>query len=138
MQWKRNGSDFVLKLEKGDDVKESILETCNNNDIRAGSILWAVGMIQNLEIGYFNGKEYEKEKYAGPLEVVSFHGSIAEDDPNLHIHLSVAGKSHNVVGGHLFGGRANPLLEIHIKKLENITMRRKYNESSTLKELEIS
>lgn len=138
MQWKRDGNDFILKLEKSEGIKENILALCQKNDIKAGSILWAVGMIQDLEIGYFNGKEYEKEKYEGPLEVVSFHGSIAENEPHLHIHTSVAGKSHNVVGGHLFEGLANPLLEVHIRKIENATMKRVYSESSTLMELDVS
>ena len=138
MQWKRDGNDFIVKVERGEDVKGSIMDVVQKNNVKAGSILWAVGMIQDLEIGYFNGKEYEKEKYEGPLEVVSFHGSIAENDPRMHIHVSVADRSHGVVGGHLFEGVANPLLEVHIQKFENITLKRKYSESSTLKELEVS
>lgn len=128
----------MVKLEKDDPVKESILSIVKQNNVTAGSVLWAVGMMKNIEIGYFNGKEYEKEVFEGPLEVVSFHGSIAENDPELHIHTSVAGKDHSVIGGHLFEGTADPLLEVHIKKFNSIKMQRKYNESSTLKEIEIS
>ncbi len=138
MLWKKDGNEFILKVERSDDVKESIMEVAKANGIRAGSVLWAVGMIEDLVIGYFNGREYEKEEYKGPLEVVSFHGSIAENEPNLHIHVSVAGKDHNVVGGHLFDGLANPLLEIHLHKFESVKMKRAYNEKSTLKELNIS
>lgn len=137
MQWKNDGKDFIIKIEKGEDVKKSVMDVVNSGKIKAGSVLWAVGMIQKLEIGYFNGKEYEKETYEGPLEVVSFHGSIAENDPELHIHISVAGKDHSVVGGHLFAGLANPLLEVHISKSEGFGMKRVYNPGSTLKELEL-
>ncbi len=137
MKWKIEGQDLLIKLEKGDPVKESILSVAKSNGIGAGSILWAVGMMRDLEIGYFNGREYEKEKYGGPLEVVSFHGSIAENDPELHIHTSVAGKDHRVIGGHLFEGTADPLLEIHIQKFDTIRVMRKYSESSTLKEMEL-
>lgn len=137
MQWKNDGKDFIIKIEKGEDVKKSIMEVVSSGQIKAGSVLWAVGMIQKMEIGYFNGKEYEKEIYDGPLEVVSFHGSIAENDPELHIHISVAGKDHSVVGGHLFSGLANPLLEVHLSRSEGFGMKRVYNPGSTLKELEL-
>ena len=137
MKWKTEGQDILIKLEKGDPVKESILSVAKTNGVNAGSIIWAVGMMKNVQIGYFNGKEYEKEEFEGPLEVVSFHGSIAENDPELHIHTSVAGRNHAVIGGHLFEGTADPLLEIHIQKFNSIRVTRKYNESSTLKEMEI-
>lgn len=138
MKLKVEGNSVMIKLEKGDRVKESLLSVARKEKITAGSIMWAVGMMKDIEIGYFNGKEYEREVFKGPLEVVSFHGSIAENDPELHIHTSVAGKDHSVIGGHLFEGAADPLLEVHIQKFDSIRMQRKYNESSTLKELEIS
>lgn len=138
MEWKKEGNTIMVKLEKGDPVKDSIISIARENDITAGSIVWGVGMMKNIEIGYFNGKEYEKEVFSGPLEVVSFHGSIAENDPELHIHTSVAGKDHSVIGGHLFNSVADPLLEVQIQKFDTINLKRKYNESSTLKEMEIS
>lgn len=137
MQWKADKDSFILKIDRGENVKDSILKLASDEDISSGSILWGVGMIENMEIGYFNGREYEKETLAGPLEVVSFHGSIASNDPHLHIHLSVAGRSHKVVGGHLFSGEANPLLEVQVQKFRGFNMKRVYNEKSTLKELEL-
>ncbi len=138
MQYKRDGNNYVVKLERGDDVMGQLGTLFTKEGISSGSVLWAVGMIENLEIGYFNGKEYEKQTYKGPLEVVSFHGSIAMNDPRLHIHVSVAGKDHSAHGGHLFGGAANPLLELHVARLDGVKMERSYNEKSTLKELQIS
>ena len=94
-------------------------------------------MIKGLQVGYFNGKEYEKELFHDNLEVVAFHGSIAEDEPRFHIHSACAGKNHGVVGGHLFGGVADPLLEISISVFEKIRAERKVNPSSGLKEINL-
>lgn len=137
MQSKAEGNHLILKLDKNDDVLSSITEACGKYGISSGSILWAVGMIRNLQIGYFNGREYEKEVFGDALEVVSFHGSIAASEPRLHIHVSGAKRGHGVIGGHLFGGSADPLLEVHIMKLDEITLERALNPASGLKEMKI-
>ncbi len=128
---------IVVKLEKGDDVGESIIEVLEDYGIYSGLIEFGIGMIRDLEIGYWNGKEYEKAKMPTPGEVVSFHGTVSSNDPRLHIHVSVALKDHIVKGGHLFSGTADPLLEIHILRLEEIVLKRELNKNSGLKELMI-
>jgi predicted DNA-binding protein with PD1-like motif len=137
MQSKSEGNSIILKLEKNENVQEKILEAAEKYGVSSGTILWAVGMIRDLEIGYFNGKEYEKEVFGDALEVVSFHGSIASNEPRLHIHVSGAQKNHSVIGGHMFSGSADPLLEVHILKLDETTLKRSLNEASGLKELTI-
>lgn len=135
MQSEIEGNHIILKLDKGENVQDRIIEASEKYSVSSGTILWGVGMIRNLEIGYFNGKEYEKEVYPDALEVVSFHGSIASNEPRLHIHVSAAQRNHGVIGGHMFSGDADPLLEVHIQKLDGIKLERKLNESSGLKEL---
>lgn len=137
MHVRREGNRIFAKLEKGEDVLEKLSQIVNDEKILNGEILWAVGMIKGLQVGYFNGKEYEKETFSSNLEVVSFHGSIAENEPRFHIHSSCAGKTHAVVGGHLFGGVADPLLEVSISVFEKIRAERKVNPASGLKEISL-
>lgn len=135
MQVKKEGQDIFLKLEKGEDVLEELSKIVSSNGIKTGEIIWGIGMIRNLQVGYFNGVEYEKETFEKALEVVSFHGSIAENEPVFHIHSSCAGKDHMVVGGHLFGGIADPLLEVRIRTFDKIRAVREHNPRTGLKEL---
>lgn len=128
---------IVVKLEKGEDVGESIIEALEDYGIFSGLVEFGIGMIRDLEIGYFNGKEYEKVKLPMPGEVVSFHGSVSTNDPRLHIHVSVALKDHTVKGGHFFAGIADPLMEVQILRLEEIVLKRELNPNSGLKELTI-
>ena len=137
MQVRREGNRIFAKLEKGEDVLENLDRIAKEQKVQNGEILWAVGMIKGLQVGYFNGKEYEKETFSDNLEVVSFHGSIAENDPRFHIHSSCAGRNHGVVGGHLFGGVADPLMEVSISVFEKIRAQRKVNPASGLKEIDL-
>ncbi len=131
----KDGNEFFVKVEKGEDVLGTLTDVILENGISSGEVIWGIGVIQDLQVGYFNGKEYEKETYSEPLEVVSFHGSIAENEPRFHIHTSCGGRDHRVVGGHLFGGHANPLLEVRIRKFENITVKRYDNPKTGLREI---
>lgn len=128
---------IVCKMESGDNVMDGIMDIVKTYSIHSGAVLWAIGMIEDAEVGYLKGKEYKKDVLPDRMEVVSFHGSIAMDDPRVHVHIALADEQHAVHGGHFFGGKANPLLEIEIQKFDGITMRRKLNESSGLKELNI-
>ncbi|MEM0133912.1 MAG: DUF296 domain-containing protein [Thermoplasmatales archaeon] len=126
---------IVVKLEKGDDVGESITQVLDDYGIFSGLIEYGIGMVRDLEIGYWNGKEYERTKLQMSGEVVSFHGTISSNEPRLHIHTSVALKDHSVKGGHFFSGIADPLMEIHIIRLEEIVLKRELNSNSGLREL---
>ncbi len=128
---------IVVKIEKGEDVGESITQVLEDYGIYSGLIVYGIGMIRDLEVGYWNGKEYERAKLDMPGEVVSFHGSISSNEPRLHIHTSVALSDHNVKGGHFFSGVADPLMELHILRLEEIVLKRELNQNSGLRELKI-
>ncbi|MCL4412895.1 MAG: DUF296 domain-containing protein [Candidatus Thermoplasmatota archaeon] len=128
---------IVVKIEKGEDVGESITKVLDDYGIFSGLVEFGIGMIRDLEIGYWNGKEYEKALLQSPGEVVSFHGSISSNEPRLHIHVSVALSDHSLSGGHFFSGTADPLMEVHILKLEEIVLKRALNKKTGLKELMI-
>ncbi len=135
MQIQTDGKEIFVKLERGEDVLQTLGDVIKDKAVASGEIIWGIGMIRKLQVGYFNGKEYEKETFDQALEVVSFHGSIAENEPRFHIHSSCAGQNHQVVGGHLFGGVADPLLEVRIRKFEKIKATRQDNPKTGLREL---
>ncbi|MCL4327420.1 MAG: DNA-binding protein [Candidatus Thermoplasmatota archaeon] len=137
MQSSIEGSDIIVKLDSGEDVISSIETICKQYSVKSGVVLWAVGMMRRAELGYFVSPQYDKVIIKERAEVVSFHGSIADDTPKLHVHASVALPDHSVKGGHLFSGIADPLLEIHIKRLDRIVMKRTENPKSGLRELKV-
>jgi len=132
---KIEGQNILVKMEKGEEILPTITKVVEKYGVASGTVVFGIGMIRNLEVGYFNGTEYEKKIYPENLETVSFHGSIAENDPRFHIHAACANRDHNVVGGHLFSGIADPLLEIQITKLDDVKFRREKSQKSGLMEL---
>ncbi len=132
---KIEGNNILVKMEKGEEILPTIAKAVEKYGDVSGTVVFGIGMIRKLEVGYFNGTEYEKKIYPENLETVSFHGSIAENEPRFHIHVACANREHNVVGGHLFSGIADPLLEIQITKLDDIRFRREKNPKSGLMEL---
>lgn len=137
MLMQKDQNEIFIKIERGEDVLGTLTQVIEENHVGSGEVIWGVGMIRNLQIGYFNGREYEKETFEKAMEVVSFHGSIAENDPRFHIHSSCAGQDHGVVGGHLFGGIADPLLEVRIKKFDKIKATRQDNPKTGLREISL-
>ncbi|MGC8663081.1 MAG: PPC domain-containing DNA-binding protein [Thermoplasmata archaeon] len=131
---KRFGNMIIAKLEKNDDVFESIENLIDEYIIKGGIIVSGVGMLKNFEIGYWNGKEYEKKVIEKNHELVSMHGSIAENDPKIHIHVGLAGPDHFLIGGHLISAKADPMVELTILET-GLPIQRVFNEKTSLKEM---
>ena len=131
--------DLVLaKFEDGEDLFAKIEEMAAKHRIENGMVMWAIGMVRDLEVGYFHGKEYERATFAEPLELLSLHGTFAaRADPKLHVHVAAGGRDHRVVGGHVFRGTVSTLNEICIWRLHSTRLDRVLNRRSGLKELTI-
>jgi len=126
---------IILKIEKGEDIEESLNQVIEDYGIFSGLVVFGIGMIKDLEIGYWDGNQYLKEKMKEAGELVSFHGSITSNDPKLHLHAAVALSDHVIKGGHFFSGKADPLMELYILRLEEIVLKREKNEATGLNEL---
>ena len=78
----------------------------------------AIGTLEDVEIGYYDleSRQYVFRTEAGPFEVASMNGNIAEIDerPIAHIHaaLSRCDESLETIGGHLRRARVALTLEI--------------------------
>ena len=136
MKYSKDNEFIVLKVETGDSVLDSIRDLIEKEKISAGLILSGIGMISRGRVGYWNGDKYIEMTFEEPREVVSFSGSIAENDPVLHIHGSFADIHHNISGGHFFSGIGSPMMEISIRVLSKARIIRKKNEKSGLMELD--
>ncbi|MEM0155006.1 MAG: DUF296 domain-containing protein [Thermoplasmataceae archaeon] len=137
MMHARENDSVILKIESGEDVFQALEKAVSTYEIGSATIQWGIGTLHDIVVGYFNGREYEKTTYKESAEIVSFHGSIASNDPRFHIHTSFAVRDHSVHGGHLFSAVVAPLLEVEIHVLGTVKLGRKRSEGSGLKELYI-
>lgn len=138
MQYKAEGKLIMVKIEMGEDVLESLRKVAEEYRIESGVIGWGIGRIRDLEVGYYDGREYAKKVMEVPLEILSLSGTISVNEPRFHLHITGAGPDHVARGGHLFSGTADPLLELQVRILTEVRLERELSEKSNLKELKIS
>ncbi len=127
---------IAIRMEDGEDFFESIKTVCRNYNVESGVVINGIGMLRDLKIGYWDGKEYKVDEIEVPVELVSMQGNIGtsenDGDPIVHIHIAVAKPDHTVVGGHFVSGIINNTGEIFLQKLENITLLRRKDPNGLL------
>ncbi|MDD4307945.1 MAG: DNA-binding protein [Thermoplasmata archaeon] len=141
MQGKDNGDGFIiLKLEDGEDLMDSLRGAVAQFKICSGSVITGIGMLRDIEIGYYTGKErgYILKNLEKPHELISLQGSISTaGETVIHLHCGLANSNHEIVGGHLNRAKVCVLNEIVLKRLDNVVLGRNLNPATGLKELTV-
>jgi len=130
MQWSQDGNQFMVYVEKNENILESMTLFCENNGIENGFIS-GIGAIKSVEIGAFDiqNKTYIRKRMSGPFELTSFQGNITLKDgkPFIHAHITVGDHEMNIMGGHLFEATVAAVGEFSLQ-------RRTFNASRKLNE----
>jgi hypothetical protein len=138
MQSSADGDVVLAKLDDGEDLFAALASIAAKHGVEDGLVLWGIGMLRDFEIGFYDGKTYERATFAAPMELLALHGSYAaKADPKLHVHVAAAGADHRVVGGHLFRATVAVLNELCVRRLNGMELDRVLNPRSGLKELTI-
>ncbi len=108
MEYRKFGSDYVLRIQKGEEILESIQTVCRQENILLGSVT-GIGAVGELTLGVFNSEKfaYETKDYTGDMEIASCMGNITTKQGQcyLHIHMAAGNPTKGVfVGGHLSRG----------------------------------
>ena len=139
MHGKEEDGFVALKLDCGEDIFQCLNKAIEDFHIKSGYVLMGIGMLRDIEIGYFDGEKYLTKLIDEPHELISLQGSISTmGEVVIHLHCSLAGPDHNIIGGHLSKGTVNVINEILIKKVDEIELGRNLNPRTGLKELYIS
>ena len=138
MQYSEENGTTIVKLDSGESIIPALETICSESSVDSGTVVWGIGRLRNTEIGYLKGKNYEKRIVENHAEVVSFHGSIADSTPKLHVHVGLALRDHSIVGGHLFGGTVDPMMEIQVLRLRSVYLTRAVNPRNGLNELKVT
>ncbi len=122
--------EYMLRLERGEDVLPAITEFCARKGILSGSFR-AIGAVENARIGFYNlaEKKYGDITYTEAREVASMTGNITQVDPSeigkpshgagtvpfIHAHAVLTDMSKNEsIGGHVFEAKVAVTLEVHL------------------------
>lgn len=125
---------YVFRLKRGDDLKKSIIDFCQSNNIDSGCIVTVVGSVYEIRIRKADGvSEYFETK---DFEIVSLTGTISKD--GAHLHIALADNRLVTIGGHLLEGtKVNTTAEVVIMKFDNYNLSRQFDANTGYKELEV-
>jgi len=96
-----NAHFHALRLIPGKDVKVEIDQFVKAHDIKAGSIVSAVGSLTEFALRYSDRPEVTKVK--GHFEVVSLSGTVSSVSGS-HLHMAVSDGDGKTIGGHMKEG----------------------------------
>ena len=136
----RLGRVVVMRLAPGADLLQGIQEACEKYQIHNGVIISAIGSLRQVRfcdveplpdrkcgVGY--GKILALDE---TVELTGAGGVIcsdADNNINLHIHISMSDKNGKAYGGHLVEGSIVLMTaDIVLGEIEGISMLREYDE----------
>jgi len=115
------GTDkYVLRLESGDDILQSIRQFATGKRLSAG-LLEGIGSLSKVKLGHydFKTKKYSYETFEDDLEILNLSGNIAimNRQPLPHVHVTLGRRDFSVIGGHMDEGSSANMVEVGIWKL---------------------
>jgi len=121
MDFRKFSNNYVVRIDKGEEIISSIKELCLKEEIKTGSIS-GIGACDLIEIGLFNvkTKEYKTEVFKGMFEITSLTGNITRKDGEVYIHLHVnfSDETNTVRGGHFVKADVSAACEVIINMIE--------------------
>ena len=138
MEYVRNGSTIILRLQKGDELVSSLLCLIEKEMVKSGRVS-GIGATDDVTIGVFNPKSkvYTKVKVTEDMEILSISGNLTRKDgaPYVHVHGSFA-SLEKVYGGHVNECVISATAELFID-LYNVEVERNFDEESGLNLLKL-
>jgi len=123
----RSGNDLMVRLIDGENLAASLVAL----KVDSGVILNGIGMLRNLEMGYWNGREYDVKRISEPVELLSLQGNFARrgEERMLHCHATVAKRDGTAIGGHVLKATVHNTAEIFVRELLGVRFERRLEES---------
>lgn len=139
------GKIIPVRLLPGTDLMNGLKKVCEDNGVRHGTLLTAIGSLRKLTIQLLApnekvklGAAYTKpQTIPGPIEILGIQGVILETETGevvLHLHGIFCDKDGKTFGGHIVPGE-NPVLatlDAVISEVAGVRLTRRYDEETEL------
>lgn len=120
MQYTKTDNTYILKIEKGEAVVETITHFCSREGIQ-NAYFRGIGAVKGLTCGYYalDEKEYYFTDYHELVEVASLTGNVMLKDgkPFVHMHGVFTNTKNEAFGGHIKEMNAGIVLEVILSVL---------------------
>lgn len=126
MEYKKFENNYIVRIDKGEEVLQKLREFCEKENVKLGGIT-GLGATDKVVIGLFDTTEkfYHKTTLTGPMEITSLVGNISTSNGKnyLHCHINVCDKNMHVFGGHLNECYISATCEIVVTKIDGVVER---------------
>jgi uncharacterized protein len=133
-------NQYVLRLERGEEVNATLQTFCTDQNIQNAAIS-GIGSIDTPTLAHYkvDNKKYSEKELSGVFEVTSLLGTVAifENKPLLHLHITLGDENMHAFAGHLIKGIVSATLEVLIT-VHPTSFEKKYSEEIGLKLYEFS
>ena len=130
MKFKKFGNKWVVSINIGEEVVETLKKFCKDKQIKLGTIN-GIGAVKRATIGFYDleTKKYYPKELNGGYEITSLLGNISTmgGEVYLHLHINLADSTYNTFGGHLNSAVIGGVGEIIIEEIEG-EIERGFNE----------
>jgi len=131
MKYKDFGETVAVKIERGEEVLESLQKVCEELNIKSG-LIFGIGALSEATIIDGSTTEYlapNPKEFKEPMEIASAMGNITEKDgkPFIHLHGSIGLQNHTSTAGHIKRGIVYLVGEFFIIR-QNWKIKRVYDE----------
>jgi len=104
---KKYDSIYCIRMLHGEDFLAQLNSLAEKQDLKNAIIINGVGMLKGAKIGYYRDGTYQIKTISDPAELVSTSGNMYINPAGKHkwhVHVALAVRSHEMLGGHLLGG----------------------------------
>ena len=125
---------FALRLKPDQDLRQSLKTFAEEQNIKAGFILTAIGSLKQATIRFAN--QSVSTALPNKFEILSLNGTLATT--GVHLHICISDTEGKTIGGHLDNGCiVYTTAEIVIGASEEFSFIRTIDAQTGYKELEI-
>ena len=130
MKSKKINGTYLIRLERGEKIIESLNGFCAKNKIKCG-YFFGIGALGEAELAHYivENRKYTSKVFRQTLEIVNMSGNITamNKEVYLHCHITLSDEKMRAVAGHLKEGRISATCEIVLVEL-NAAISRKYDD----------
>lgn len=121
MEFRKFGNRYIVRLDKGEEIVETLKKFCKTEKITLGSIK-GIGAVNRATIGIFKTdvKQYKSMNLNGSYEITSLLGNVStmNGEVYLHLHINLSDIECKTYGGHLNSAIISATGEIIVEAIE--------------------
>lgn len=134
MKYTNDGLVYIIRIDKGEKVIESLLNFLQKEEIKSAKFL-GLGALNYVTLRFFKQeeKEFKEINFKENFEITNITGIVTtkNNQAHIHSHISLADENFNLRGGHFVEGIVGATVEISLITDKNM-VNRKYSSEINL------